>query len=72
MDSYDRKVPPKCITYLDLCGCVMSQYLSIGSFRWLTEIEINEIDLAKYEEHSKKGLILEYNLEYTKEIHDIH
>ena len=75
MGSYDRKAPSKCITYLNannLYGWAMSQYLPTGGFRWLTEKEINEIDLAKYEEDSKKGLISGVDLEYTKELHDMH
>ena len=33
--------------------------------------EINKIDLAKYKEDSKKGLILEVDLEYPQELHDL-
>ena len=47
----------------------MSQYLPTGGFRWLTEKEINKIDLAKYKEGSKKGLILDVDLEYLQESH---
>ena len=75
MESHDRKTPSKYITYLDtnnLYDWAMSQYLPIGGFNWLREKEINEIDLAKYEEDSKKGLILKVDLEYTKELHDMH
>ena len=46
--------------YLDannLYGWAMSQYLTAGGFRWMTEKEINKIDLAEYEEDGKKGLI---------------
>ena len=56
--------------YLDannLYGWAMSQYLPTGSFRWLTE---KETDLAKYREDSKKGLIVEVNLEYPQELHN--
>ena len=42
----------------------MSQYLPTGNFRWMTDKEISKIDLAKYKENSKKGLILEVDLEY--------
>ena len=61
--------------YLDannLYGWAMSQYLPTGGFRWHTEKEVNKIDLAKYKEDSKKGLILEVNLEYPQELHNIH
>ena len=50
----------------------MSQYLPTGDFRWLTEKEIKKIDFAKYKEDSKKGVILEVDLEYQQESHDLH
>ena len=50
----------------------MSQYLPTGGFRWLTEKEINKIDLVKCKEDSKKGVILEFDLEYSQELHDLH
>ena len=69
------KVPSKYIMYLDannLYGWAMSQYLPTSGFRWLTEREINKIDLAKYKKDSKKGVILEVDLEYPQELHDLH
>ena len=75
MKKYDEKAPSKYIMYLDannLYGWAMSQYLPTGGFRWLTEKEINNTDLLKYKEDSKKGLILEVDLEYPKELHDLH
>ena len=50
----------------------MSRYLVTGHFRWMTDKEISKIDLAKYKENSKKGLILEVDLEYPQELHDLH
>ena len=51
----------------------MSQYLPTGGFKWLTEKQINKINLAQYNEDSNKGLlILEVDLEYPKELHDLH
>ena len=61
--------------YLDannLYGWAMSQYLPTGGFRWMTEKQINKINLATYKEDSKKGLILEVDLEYPRELHDLH
>ena len=75
MKEYDEKAPSKCIMYLDannLYGWAMSQYLPTGGFRWMKQKQIDELDLAKYKEDSKKGLILEVDLEYPKELHDIH
>ena len=50
----------------------MSQYLPTCRFRWMTDNEIQKIDLGKYEADSKKGLILEVDLEYPQELHDLH
>ena len=50
----------------------MSQYLPTGNFKWMTDKEINKIDLEKYKADDKKGLILEVDLEYPQELHDIH
>ena len=75
MKKYDEIPPSKYIMYLDannLYGWAMSQYLPTGGFRWLTEKEINKIDLAKYKEDSKKDLILKVDLEYPQELHDLH
>ena len=75
MKEYNKKAPSKYIMYLDannLYGWAMSQYLPTGGFRWMTEKQINKIDLAKYREDSKKGLILEVDLEYPKTLHDLH
>ena len=61
MKEYDEKEPSKYIMYLDannLYGYAMSQCLPIGNFRWVSEKQINKINLAKYNEDSKKGLIL--------------
>ena len=75
MKEYDEKAPSKYIMYLDannLYGWAMTQYLPTGGFKWMTEKQINNLDLAKYKENSKKGLILEVDLEYPKELHNLH
>ena len=57
MKTYDEKAPSKYIMYLDannLCGWAMCQFLPTGNFRWLTEKQIDKLDLAKYNENSKK------------------
>ena len=75
MKEYDEKAPSKYIVYLDannLYGWAMSQYLPTGGFKWMTEKQINKIDLTKYEEDSTRGIILEVDLEYPKKLHDLH
>ena len=75
MKEYDEKAPSKYIMYLDannLCGWAMSQYLPTGNFNWMTDKEISKIDLGKYKKDGKKGLILEVDLEYPRELHDMH
>ena len=75
MKEYDEKAPSKYIMYLDannLYGWAMSQYLPTGDFKWMTDKEISKIELGKYKADGKKGLILEVDLEYPRELHDIH
>ena len=58
--------------YLDannLYGWAMIQRLPTGNFKWR---DPQEIDLSKYNEDSDKGIILEVDLEYPKELHNLH
>ena len=75
MKKYDEKVPSKYIMYLDainLYGWEMSQYLPTGNFKWMSEKKIKQIDLGKYKADGTKGLILEVDLEYKHELHNLH
>ena len=75
MKEYNEKAPSKYIMYLDannLYGWAMSQYLPTGNFKWMTDKEISKIDLEKCKADGKKALILEVDLEYPQELHDIH
>ena len=75
MTEYNDKAPSKYIMYLDannLYGWAMSQYLPTGGFKWLNDNQINKLDLSKYNDESKKGLMLEVDLEYPQELHDLH
>ena len=56
----------------NLYGWAMSQYLPTGNFKWMSDREIKQIDLGKYKADGKKGLILEVDLEYPQELHDMH
>ena len=75
MNKYDEKAPSKYIMYLDannLYGWTMSQYLPTGNFKWMSDKEIKQIDLGKYKADGNKGLILEVDLEYPHELHNLH
>ena len=75
MKEYDEKAPSKYIMYLDannLYGWAMSQYLPTSNFKWMTDKEISRTNIGKHELDSKEGLILEVDLEYPKELHDLH
>ena len=75
MNEYNEKVPSKYIMYLDannLYGWATSQYLPTGNFSWMTNKEIRKIDLGKYKADGKKGLILEVEIEYPQELHNLH
>ena len=73
MKDFDENASEKHIMYLDannLYGWAMSQDLPTGDFKWL---DINDfILLDDYNETSVRGLILEVDLEYPDELHDLH
>ena len=50
-------------------GC---NYLPYGGFRWLNKEEIKKFNLDNIKEDSKIRYILEVDLEYCKELHNIH
>ena len=75
MKDYNKDKPSKYIMYLDannLYGWAMSQYLPTGGFKWMKQNKIDNLDLGKYHEESKKGIILEVDLEYPEKLHDLH
>ena len=75
MSDYNPDNESSYIMYLDannLYGWGMSQYLPTGGFRWLADEEIEKLDLQKYTDESDRGLFLEVDLEYPKELHDYH
>ena len=72
MSGYDSSKPSKYIMYLDannLYVWAMSQYLPTGGFRWITQKQINKVNLAACTEDRKKGII---DLEYPDNLHDLH
>ena len=73
--GYNSKKPNKYIMYLDannLYGWATPQYLPTGGFKWLTANQINKLDIHSLNPEEEKGLILEVDLEYPHELHDLH
>ena len=65
--SYDPSKPSKYIQYLDannLYGAAMSMKLPTSGFKWMNKYELNLWE--------KYPCILEVDLEYPKELHDLH
>ena len=65
--SYDPSKPSKYLTYLDannLYGAAMSMKLPTSGFKWMNKYELNHWE--------KYPCILEVDLEYPKELHDLH
>ena len=51
----------------------MSQKLPVNNFKWVEDISIiNEEFIKNYYENSKKGYILEVDVIYPKQLHDLH
>ena len=72
---YSKTSKNKHILYLDmnnLCGCAMSQYLLISNFKWVKNIDKIEQKLMNIKNNSSTGYVHEVDLEYPKNLHDIH
>ena len=50
----------------------MSQYLPYANFKWVKNINKIEQKLMQIKKDSSTGYILEIDLEYPEELHDIH
>lgn len=76
MKDYDENTKSSYIIDLDannLYGWAMSQYLPIGNLVMMQNIEIFTEDFIKnISDVNKKGYILEVDLEYPKELHNLH
>ena len=73
MGDYDPNKPSAFIAYLDknnLYGWAMSEYLPYGEFEWLKNV--NELGVMSINEKSDVGYILEVDLKYPKELHELH
>ena len=73
--DYDPTQENSYVMYFDannLYGWAMSQPLPTGKFDWLTEQEIAELDITDVTDDNEEGYILEVDLQYPTELHDLH
>ena len=73
MNDYEPKRESTFITYLDMNNLyrwTMSEYLPYGGFKWLANI--NNCDIISISDKSPIGYILEADLEYSDELHELH
>ena len=77
-DEYDDKLPPKYITYLDannLYGWAMCKPLPTSNFKWMDDDELTSwknYGSSNRGRQRRYACILEVDLEYPKELHDLH
>ena len=73
---YDSSKENILIMYLDanyLYGWAMSQYLPYSRFKWINQLEIVGFDVNSIECNSiEDGYILEVDLQYSDELHELH
>ena len=73
MSNYEASKTSKYIMYLDannLYGYAMSQCFPTGEFKWLSQKQIEKVNLGTCGADSKKGMIME--VEYPQELHELH
>ena len=73
-EDYDKSKPSSFISYLDannLYGLAMCKKLPLNNFKWHYN-KIDEKKIMKYSDDDDVGYILEVDLEYPKELHDLH
>ena len=75
MHSNNNKISSKYITYVDannLYVLAMSQYLPYNGFKWLNQNKTDRSDVKSIGEKSSDRYILEVDLEYPDNVHELH
>ena len=76
MENYDEKKESSYLQYLDASsfyGWPMTQKLPVDGFKWKKNmLNFNEDFIKDYDEDSDKGYIFEVEVEYPKNLHDLH
>lgn len=75
MPNYDKSVPSTFLIYLDcnnLYGYAMMKKMPISDFRFLSDHEINNLNVLDISDESEFGFILEVDLVYPTYLHSSH
>ena len=76
MKNYDRNNEPSYIQYLDannFYGRPIYQKSHVDGFKWKKNMsKFNKDFIENYDEDSDKGYILEEDVKYPKNLHDLH
>ena len=75
MKSCSKDKSSKYIMYLDannLYGWALTQYLRAGRFQCLIQDEVEELDLNLICRDNPDSFVLEVDLEYPEELHNLH
>ena len=76
INNYDENKESSFLSYLDannLYGCPMIKKRPVCSFMWIKNVSrIDEEFIKDYDENSDIGYFLKLDLEYPKELHDLH
>ena len=75
MKNFNKKVISTFLQYLvanNLYGWAMCKKLPIGRFKWIDPKEYTEEKIKGYDDNSNTGAILKVDIEYPKELHNLH
>ena len=78
MKNYDKDITSSYLAHLDannLYGWAMSQKVPVNGFKWVENSKLsrfNERFIKKYNESSDIGYFLEVDIDYSKELFNLH
>ena len=76
MKNYDKNIESSYLLYLDannLYGWAMCQRLPVNGFEWMEQLsKFDERFIKNYDENNDKGYILEVDVEYPKNLFNLH
>ena len=76
MENYDKNITSSYLVYLDannLYEWAISQKLPVNDFKWGEDLsKFNKDFIKNYDEHSDKGYFLKVDVEYPKNLFNLH